>query len=208
MLSSHTRAFTLSETLAVITIVASLAALLFPVFASAKESARGTSCITNLYQIGVATSLYMNDWDDRYPVVVNALERRSPDVWMGRNRADDPAKFETPVDCLGRYAKDQRIFVCPLDYGAAIGYHFRAYPHLYPLNGGTSYLFSELFDGQTPGTWRNPSNAIWACDGSQAWHTPNYNDDLMLPTNRINAVFFDFHAASIRNRNAPTFLEG
>lgn len=208
MTRSHVRAFTLSETLAVLTIIAALAALLFPVFASAKDSAHGTTCISNLHQIGLATSLYMNDWDDRYPLVVNVLERESHDVRNGRDKTDDPNQYPSPIDCLGRYATSKAVFICPLDYGAAIGYHFRAYPHLYPRNGGTSYLFPELFAGQGPATWRDPANCIWACDGSQAWHSPGYNDRFFSTSDRVNAVFFDFHAAAIRNRNAPTWLEG
>lgn len=61
------KAFTLIELLVVIAIIAMLAALLFPVFAKAKEKARKTQCFGNLKQIGGAVSLYLQDFDDRYP---------------------------------------------------------------------------------------------------------------------------------------------
>lgn len=61
------RAFTLIELLVVIAIIAILAALLFPVFSRAKEAAKKTSCLANLRQIGTAVTLYLGDFDDRYP---------------------------------------------------------------------------------------------------------------------------------------------
>src|ERR1700722_2633455 len=59
-------AFTLIELLVVIAIIAILAAILFPVFAQAKEAAKKTSCLSNLQQIGTSTEIYLNDYDDTY----------------------------------------------------------------------------------------------------------------------------------------------
>ena len=60
-------AFTLIELLVVIAIIAILAALLFPVFAQAKEAAKKTSCISNMHQLGLAVAIYLTDSDDMNP---------------------------------------------------------------------------------------------------------------------------------------------
>jgi prepilin-type N-terminal cleavage/methylation domain-containing protein/prepilin-type processing-associated H-X9-DG protein len=61
------KGFTLIELLVVIAIIAILAAILFPVFAKAREKARQTSCLSNMKQMGLSTKMYADDYDQRYP---------------------------------------------------------------------------------------------------------------------------------------------
>jgi prepilin-type N-terminal cleavage/methylation domain-containing protein/prepilin-type processing-associated H-X9-DG protein len=71
-------AFTLIELLVVIAIIAILAAILFPVFAQAREQGRKTTCASNLKQIGTSISMYVQDYDERFPNTGN------PQLWQGR----------------------------------------------------------------------------------------------------------------------------
>ncbi|MCS6776569.1 MAG: DUF1559 domain-containing protein [Chloroherpetonaceae bacterium] len=106
MRSGHRSAFTLIELLIVIAIIAILAAMLFPVFAQAREKARQSGCISNLKQLATATMMYTQDYDETFP---NAQ-------WIG------PAAFpphwyfgESVRDLLEPYVRNASIFVCPSD---------------------------------------------------------------------------------------------
>src|SRR5947209_16066865 len=67
MLRPFRRGFTLIELLVVIAIIAILAAILFPVFAQAREKARSSTCQSNFKQIGMAMVMYAQDWDEALP---------------------------------------------------------------------------------------------------------------------------------------------
>ncbi len=110
-------AFTLIELLVVIAIIAILAAILFPVFARARENARKSSCQSNLKQIGLGFAQYTQDYDERYP---HSAENPQPLLggWvLGGNNA-----FSFPTDvsqgALYPYLKSKQIFICPSDTNA------------------------------------------------------------------------------------------
>ncbi len=93
--------FTLVELLTVIAIIALLAAILFPVFASARAKGRDATCLSNLHQIGLALQAYGTDWGERFPLANN------------RPSTDGPPGLPT---VLGTYVRNSRIFRCPSDF--------------------------------------------------------------------------------------------
>jgi prepilin-type N-terminal cleavage/methylation domain-containing protein len=100
------RGFTLIELLVVIAIIAILAAILFPVFAQAREQARKTTCTSNIKNITLATLMYVQDYDETFPVVAK------PGVdW------NDQGGHLSYWQLLQPYAKNTRIFGCPSDNG-------------------------------------------------------------------------------------------
>jgi prepilin-type N-terminal cleavage/methylation domain-containing protein/prepilin-type processing-associated H-X9-DG protein len=94
-------AFTLIELLVVIAIIALLAAILFPVFARARENARKSSCANNLKQIGIGIRQYTQDFDELYPITTT--NTATPNTGTGRGWAFN----------MGPYLKNLQIFQCP-----------------------------------------------------------------------------------------------
>jgi prepilin-type N-terminal cleavage/methylation domain-containing protein/prepilin-type processing-associated H-X9-DG protein len=97
--STH-RAFTLIELLVVIAIIAILAAILFPVFAQAREKARQTACLSNTKQIGTALMMYVQDYDETLPFNDNG-----PDF--------APSKAQCTFDVVQPYLKNTQVYDCP-----------------------------------------------------------------------------------------------
>src|ERR1700752_3648321 len=78
--------FTLIELLVVIAIIAILAAILFPVFAKAREKARQTACLNNMGQLSKAFRMYMDDNDGTLPAAAPFLSRPNRGNWVGMTR--------------------------------------------------------------------------------------------------------------------------
>ncbi len=101
--SVHKRqAFTLIELLVVIAIIAILAAILFPVFARARENARRASCQSNLKQIGLGIMQYAQDYDERFPMR----------IW-GAPASTDLQEYNSWRRSIYPYVKSTQLFACP-----------------------------------------------------------------------------------------------
>lgn len=103
------RGFTLIELLVVIAIIAILAAILFPVFAQAREKARAISCISNLRQLGTAAKMYEQDYDET--VISEHLES-----WSGNDEKGNPNDYKNYwTYYIQPYIKNWQITGCPDD---------------------------------------------------------------------------------------------
>jgi prepilin-type N-terminal cleavage/methylation domain-containing protein/prepilin-type processing-associated H-X9-DG protein len=103
----RSRGFTLIELLVIIAIIAILAAILFPVFAKAREKARQSGCLSNMRQAGMATQMYMQDYDETVPW--SCLGR----IWTTRAYANvRPDDIYFP-ELLKPYTKNDMVLYCP-----------------------------------------------------------------------------------------------
>ena len=116
--------FTLIELLVVIAIIAILAAILFPVFAQAREKARQTSCLSNMKQWGLAFVMYVQDYDERCPMAGAEFA----------HAGQDPPFASQWWNALTPYMKNQQVKKCPSD---GSGQKSRADGTL------TTYLFND-----------------------------------------------------------------
>jgi prepilin-type N-terminal cleavage/methylation domain-containing protein len=216
-------AFTLIELLVVIAIIAILAAILFPVFAQAREKAREANCLSNQKQIGVAVQMYVQDYDEHLP---NACSWGK--AWLHGDAAKEcPPEVNAGVpaylqELLAPYVKNDGVWYCPSigrshllsvsnakvktmgDNGTSYiwNYETQAVPYG-PLKGKPSVRVSGLALAAIPA----PS------DAPLLWDMPYWNMDLPGCSNAdptyqtahpkgVFVVYADTHAKFSHYRNA------
>ena len=162
------RAFTLIELLVVIAIIAILAAILFPVFAQAREKARQTSCLSNLKQMGTGFMMYVQDWDEKFPLAFGwdpglqanpayTFNHLTPPLWRASAPVGSPRyniALQHWSNTVQPYIKNYEMYKCPsgvdVDTAAAAeyttatakwansSYTFNGLLNQYPLAGITA----------------------------------------------------------------------
>ena len=136
------KGFTLIELLVVIAIIAILAAILFPVFAQAREKARSSSCLSNTKQFGTALQLYVDDYDEtmvpcfiadaHLTIDVTASEYKNYPCrqFMASDYTTSSGSYLTKewtwLDSLYPYVKNLSMYVCPSAHKGACGYGMNA----------------------------------------------------------------------------------
>jgi prepilin-type N-terminal cleavage/methylation domain-containing protein/prepilin-type processing-associated H-X9-DG protein len=200
--------FTLIELLVVIAIIAILAAILFPVFAQAREKARHASCTSNLKQIGLAWQMYAQDYDERtLPWAPGTKNIGSNTVWI--------------QEMLQPYSKNRLVFTCPSDGSKELFSYWRNV-YLDRWSGGDQRGCNEV----TPAALAEvqfPSNTPVMCDGpgNKGWNTWALPPDHPLQTNKAwstggsrrhngagNYLFVDGHVKTYRPEQITTTMTG
>jgi prepilin-type N-terminal cleavage/methylation domain-containing protein/prepilin-type processing-associated H-X9-DG protein len=224
----HTRStggFTLIELLVVIAIIAILAAILFPVFAQAREKARQVSCLSNLKQLGAAFAMYTQDYDEQLPNATHGMAGvNQPGGWLFYTAfptSEYPRSYDISQGSVFPYVKNAAVFVCPSDsQGSAAG-------NSYAVNSNVLVMDSPLAPGRPLATFGSTASwvllteeAIAMGDESGAFLRTNSTDDGFLNTSMnflsvrhsegANFLFLDGHVKWHRPQQvfAGRFLTG
>ncbi|MDD3805537.1 MAG: DUF1559 domain-containing protein [bacterium] len=185
-MKSKQRGFTLIELLVVIAIIAILASILFPVFGRARENARKATCQSNLKQLGLAWTMYTQDWDSCMPLQKDYYNKLSRYVGLKGNESD----YYDYTNMNGK------LFHCPSDSGNAQGR-----PYSYGVN---SYVYQRrlsadpwLQNRTTPLMLDDVTNA-----GEKVLMPDNDGNTIACVGNEVNRhgdganmLFFDGHVA-------------
>ena len=168
--------FTLIELLVVIAIIAILAAILFPVFARAREKARSTRCVANLKQLGNAFTMYMDDYDGYYPWGVDPADANLPQIWNGYPVWQALiASMPLLPPLVDPYVKNKEVWHCASDRGFTeledSGLPLLAQPTAF-ATFGTSYMYrTEItFRQAMQETLAHPAEINVMFDGHGSWH--------------------------------------
>ena len=151
------RAFTLIELLVVIAIIAILAAILFPVFAKAREKARQASCQSNLKQISLGCIMYASDYDQR--TVVNS--------WQNGSWGPLPVQQMDAFHRMFSYTKNVQIYRCPSSSSTAVRPETAGNWVQIPYG---SYGYSGWVSGRAEADIQSPAELFLVMDAVKFWN--------------------------------------
>lgn len=177
-LPTSRRAFTLIELLVVIAIIAILAAILFPVFAQARDKARSAACLSNTKQLGTAMIAYIQDYDEMIP----------RNAFADPGRVVEGAHFtdcSTPrwYDVIYPYIKNDQVYNCPSDaFAAMTGALWTGATHT--IAGNKKYVYQPYTGGNTALVRREAD-----CGAGSA--TANTNVGRRFGSYAINNMYYD-----------------
>lgn len=221
------KGFTLIELLVVIAIIAILAAILFPVFARARDKGREASCKSNLKQLGSALQLYLDDWEGCYPDFTTTTSyeygvtynNQIGQDWITKfsNRYKESKTSDRPMGIglvLRPYVKGLSVFKCPSEH--------KTRPHIPGYAEDEYHKYSSYYVKHAMNLFANykkrplrlsdikfPTRAAFIYE--EGWHngkqSPYLYDPLFggspppndgAPFMRVNAIYFDCHVAPMQ----------
>jgi prepilin-type N-terminal cleavage/methylation domain-containing protein/prepilin-type processing-associated H-X9-DG protein len=177
------KGFTLIELLVVIAIIAILAAILFPVFARARENARRASCQSNLKQIALGIFQYTQDYDEKFMT----LQPNSTTI-------DSPTVPSGWADALQPYLKSTQIYQCPSETGSpAIATSGNFAGQIDPgVSGYTDYWFNRILGGTSQAAVESVALTVMNGDGTGTSSRYNYNG-CYAGTGGVNSTTHTLH---------------
>ena len=194
-------AFTLIELLVVIAVIAILAAILFPVFAKARESARRSGCISNLHQLDLAFIQYTQDYDEMLPGATDGpggVGRAGGWIFysaFGANRT--PHSYDATRGSVMPYIKNVQIFICPSDSQGR--------------DSGDSYAYNSCLVQRTPGGF-NPGRSLAAVDNPASWmllvEEASWFGDEMKVNTAVDSTDDGYFAVDFPNTYSTRHFEG